>query len=234
MTEQNDSLRSRNMRKRRERILAEARGMITQAGLESFNLRDLAKAAGVTVPTIYNLIGSKEEVMVAIFADILSLLESRIDAERSDQPLALAEAIVNQTAELFATDEPYYRAAFLAVEHVHRMQSRPQSVTLLYNWGAQMQGVGIAACANAGLLRGRIAHRALAGLVKRSFQENLHSWVFGEIPLARFRAESLADLYIILSADAVDTFAAVLARKIEAVTTTQARENAEPVTAAGE
>ena len=60
------SVRAHNMQKRRARILAEARGLLARGGFEAMNLRDLARLAAVTVPTIYNLIGNKEEVIVAL------------------------------------------------------------------------------------------------------------------------------------------------------------------------
>lgn len=44
---------------RRARIIAEARRLIGEHGFDGLSLRKLAAAAGVTVPTIYNLIGGK-------------------------------------------------------------------------------------------------------------------------------------------------------------------------------
>lgn len=220
MIEESDSLRARNMQTRRDRILAEARAIVAKGGADALNLRDLAKAAGVTVPTIYNLVGSKEDLLVALFRGDL---HERIDTSGLTQPLEIAEALAIQTVALFAADEEYYRAAFLAVEHVHRMQSRPQSVTQLYYWGDHLLNAGVEACAKAGLLRGRISPCALAALVKRSFRENLYAWAFGEISLQRFRDEALADLYITLCADAVDTFAPILISKTDAITATLTR-----------
>ena len=49
------SVREFNMAKRRQRILAEARRLIARGGIEALNLRKLAAAAEVTVPTIYNV-----------------------------------------------------------------------------------------------------------------------------------------------------------------------------------
>lgn len=57
------------MAERRERILATAREIIAEQGFEALTLRQLAQTAGVTVPTIYNLIGSKDQVLVAAVAE---------------------------------------------------------------------------------------------------------------------------------------------------------------------
>ena len=58
--------RTRNMEKRRERILEQARKMLAEGGFEALNLRDLADVSGVTVPTLYNLIGNKAEILRAL------------------------------------------------------------------------------------------------------------------------------------------------------------------------
>ena len=65
MTDVVSTLRDTNMRKRRERILHAARTLIATDGFEALNVRALAAAAGVTVPTLYNLIGRKEAIVVA-------------------------------------------------------------------------------------------------------------------------------------------------------------------------
>ena len=65
--------RSINKQKRRERILTEARTIIAERGFDAFNLRDLAERSALTVPTVYNLIGNKDEILKALilgaFAD---------------------------------------------------------------------------------------------------------------------------------------------------------------------
>jgi len=75
------SLREHNMAKRRQRILHEARQLLTRGGYESLNLRALAQAAEVTVPTIYNLLGNKEALVVAL-GRLVSLASMSFDALR--------------------------------------------------------------------------------------------------------------------------------------------------------
>ena len=80
------SLRSQNMQKRRARILAEARGLLARGGFDAMSLRELARLADVTVPTIYNLVGNKEEVLLALFSEVLDEIESRIETGRKAEP----------------------------------------------------------------------------------------------------------------------------------------------------
>ena len=114
-----ETLREQNMQKRRARLLAEARALLTAGGFEAMNLRDLARRSEVTVPTIYNLIGNKEEVLVALFAEALAEIEARVHTVKADTPLALAAAAVEESTGLFAEDEQFYRPAFVAVDTFH-------------------------------------------------------------------------------------------------------------------
>ena len=78
---------------RRARILLRARELMGQGGYEGLSLRKLAAAAEVTVPTIYNLIGAKEQILVELFRHWIAEIEAALDKIEANQPLALAEAI---------------------------------------------------------------------------------------------------------------------------------------------
>ena len=208
------TLRSRNMQRRRERILRTARELLATGGFEALSLRELARRAEVTVPTIYNLVGNKEEVLVALFALAIGEIESRMRATHGTEPLALAEAVVEQSTGLFAEDEGFYRAAFLAVEALDQAGAHPDKVARLFTSGEALIRSGIDACRAAGLLRGRLPGHALAELFLRSFRTNCRSWAFGQLHISAFRRTALADLYVTLAADAVETFQAQLVRRI--------------------
>jgi AcrR family transcriptional regulator len=50
---------------RKARILAAARRLIAEAGFDGLNMRALAEASRVSVPTLYNLFGSKHAILAA-------------------------------------------------------------------------------------------------------------------------------------------------------------------------
>jgi AcrR family transcriptional regulator len=72
------SLHEHNKAERRARILQAARRLIARRGYSRLNMRDLAEEARVSVPTVYNLIGSKQALLTA-------LLETLIDGVASAQ-----------------------------------------------------------------------------------------------------------------------------------------------------
>ncbi|MEX2481665.1 MAG: TetR/AcrR family transcriptional regulator [Gammaproteobacteria bacterium] len=213
-----DTLRARNMRKRRARLLAEARGLLARGGFEALNLRELARLADVTVPTIYNLIGKKEDLLLALGAGVLTELESRIAPAHEADPLTLAAAVVVESTGLFAEDEDFHRAAFLAVEWLDQGGQHHDEVARIYDWVGELISTGIAACRAARLLRGRVAAAMLSDLIMRNFRMSCRGWAFGHYGIDEFRRMALCDLYIALAADAVETFQLQLLHKITELT----------------
>lgn len=202
------------MQKRRARILAEARALLAGGGFEALNLRDLARQAEVTVPTIYNLIGKKEDVLLALAVGVVNDVETRIDPANDADPLCLVTAVVAESVRLFKEDEAFYRSAVLAVEWLDHTPQRHQEVERLYAWVGSLLRPGIIACRRAGLLRGRVPLEAMTGLITRTFRMSCREWALGYCSLDEFRARTISELYIVLAADAVDTFHARLIRRL--------------------
>jgi len=59
------SLFEQHKAERRERILRAARDLVKRRGYDGLTMRDLAAASKVSVPTLYNLFGSKDAILVA-------------------------------------------------------------------------------------------------------------------------------------------------------------------------
>jgi len=94
---------------RRERILVAARTLIEDHGYDGLTMRDLADASGVTVPTVYNLIGSKEQVLLAAVEDQTRPFVSGLEGAAGDL-LDVVEAAVRQMVR-----RPRYYRALLRV-----------------------------------------------------------------------------------------------------------------------
>lgn len=210
-------MRAHNMQKRRARILGVARGLLARGGFDAMNLRELARLADVTVPTIYNLIGNKEELIVALMGEALAEIESRIETVADAAPLERAVAVVTASTALFAEDEDFYRPAFLAVEYLEQSGPHHDKVARLYAWGRRFIDEGLAACRAAGLLRGEVPGAVAGDLVFRSYRANCRAWAAGQYTLAEFERLTLLDIHLALAADAVDAFRRPLLQKITAL-----------------
>ncbi len=105
-----DLVRRRQMAERRERILEAARGLIESRGYEGLTMRDLAGASGVTVPTVYNLIGSKQEVLFAAVEEQTRHFVADLERARGDL-IGVVDAAVRQLLRR----PRYYRALLLVL-----------------------------------------------------------------------------------------------------------------------
>ena len=214
MTSEPNNLRDRNMQKRRVRIFAEARSLLARGGFEALSLRELAKAADVTVPTIYNLIGNKDEVLLALGADVLKEVEARVQLVKSGDPLSRAIATVTESTELFAEDEDLYRSAFLAVEWLSQRARHHAKAVEILDWAGAVFAKGFLACRKAGLLRGRIPSATLGAHMMRCFRTNCREWAFGICDLDELNRIALVDLFTTLAADAEDAFHIQLTQEV--------------------
>ena len=131
-------LRTTNKLRRRQQILLAARDLITADGIEALTMRTLADAAQVSVPTIYTLVGGRDDVIAALLAQgvhrfdvglaglgarglfrvtgIIDLLTGIVDHERELVRGLLASGVLTQTGPdrfpLLHRVQPELRRAF--------------------------------------------------------------------------------------------------------------------------
>jgi len=207
--------RAQNMEKRRERILKEARKMLAEGGFDALNLRDLAEVSGITVPTIYNLIGNKAEVLKALvmgaFADYEASVENRLPCPTEQLPALMMGTLT----EMIARDEDYFRATALASERLENESDEHGDYGFkrapLRKYAGQL-------CRDAraeGLLRGEIDSEQLIVQMTCTHQIAFRDWAHHAISLEEFKNQSLCGFYVALAADAVDGFRDSLAAKLE-------------------
>lgn len=69
LTSGGPGLRSRKKAKRRDEIIAVARTLFAQQGVDATTMADIAAAAGISAPTVFNYFGSKDGVLIALITD---------------------------------------------------------------------------------------------------------------------------------------------------------------------
>lgn len=65
----NAGLRSRKKAKRREEILDHARALFGERGVDATTMAEIAEAAGVSTPTVFNYFGNKDGILISIIAE---------------------------------------------------------------------------------------------------------------------------------------------------------------------
>ncbi len=199
-------LRSQNKHKRRERILARARELLAREGFDALNLRDLAGSAGISVPTIYNLIGCKEQLLKELTLGGFADFEARLRRKQPVPVVELPATMIDTLMEMIAADENYFRASFLANERIEDGRE-PQGDPGYRRVPLRRLGRKLLDEAQGqGLLRGDIPADNLVEQALACHERAAHDWAHRFISLDEFRAESLRGFYIALAADAVDEF----------------------------
>ena len=193
--------RLRNMDARRQRILSAAEGMLASGGAAALTVRAVAEKAGVTVPTIYNLIGSKEQVVAALITAALDRLDQALQALPERHGLARAEAAVQCSAELFFAAPEQYSAVFRALQDI---QGQPGEAALgpLFRRAGEVYCQAVREAQNDGSLHGRLAPLPLGHHILHAQIETFRLWGVGSLPEAATRARAFYALYVSLMADA--------------------------------
>lgn len=69
----------------------------------------IAARAGMSTPSLYNLIGTREALLGALLDDMFLSLEERVSALGAADPIARGQAVVIEGARLFAADPQVFR-----------------------------------------------------------------------------------------------------------------------------
>jgi len=204
MLKSTETTRSTNMAKRRALILSHARNVIANEGFDALKLRDLAARAGITVPTIYNLIGGKSDILALIIEDLITRLEVVHESARYGNVENVFEAQIDTRLELFAKDESYYRAAYIAGDRIGLFeQSSPSG---LYARSLRLTTSSCKKATEAGLLCGHISSEQLGRQIYGCYRLARQDWVNGYHDLKALRKQALTGVFLSLAADAKPAF----------------------------
>lgn len=204
--------RAINMSKRRALILSCAQAIIAKQGFDALKIRDLAAQSKLTVPTIYNLIGGKNEILALMIEDLVKRLTAVQPQLPSDDIEKAFENQIDGFVELFASDESYYRAAFIAGDRSGLFEQH--SATGIF---AQSVLLPIEACKSAvqaGLLNGGISSEQLGRQIYGCYRLARQDWALGHFDLEQFRRQALTGILVCLASDAVADFHQRLMQRI--------------------
>ena len=205
--------RNANMALRRKRILNTARDIIADAGFDALSIRELARRADLTVPTIYNLIGNKSAVIAELFDDTISPFEHLRYITHDDDPAAGPERFYETLIASLRANENYHRAEFLAREHL-----RETGDAMAISMHARVVRIAIEACEQAheaGLLRGSLTSRQLGEQIDHLVRLAFQDWAHGAIKLEALHRRLLVGTYLCLAADATDAYHPLFVAKIQ-------------------
>jgi AcrR family transcriptional regulator len=113
-----------------EAIVAAARRLITERG-DQFTTQELVKEAGVALQTFYRIFGGKDQLLLAVFEDLIG--ESCVDYERAAEALPdpVARLHFYVTVTVGSVGESTYGIGprFVTAEHWRLHQLFPEEMT---------------------------------------------------------------------------------------------------------
>jgi AcrR family transcriptional regulator len=112
---------------RRAAILATAREMIAESGYEAITVRDLAQRCRVSVPTLYNQFGGKDEVLAAAIQEHFVQVLGENSVEDSEPSFECLINVLDRCSNQFLTLATYHQRlleAFASLDATAAVQRR--------------------------------------------------------------------------------------------------------------
>jgi AcrR family transcriptional regulator len=203
-TVRGNATRQTNKELRRQRILDIARRQIASDGFEAFTLKELATESEVTVPTVHNLFGKKQDIFRVLCTEMVERIDEALASPDIADPIEALHVFVEKLLGLYRDDEAFYRAAFLAGERSGLFEH--DLPTGIYNKSLKVaEGLCQQAKEN-GFLEGNIDTPRLASQLFNCQRLARHDWVGGYIDLDRYRVQVLTGMCLTYAADATPAF----------------------------
>lgn len=210
--------RETGIAERKERIFAAAKAILARDGYESLTTRSLAKAAGLTVPTLYNLIGDKTQIVSQTLARSVEEVWARLDFDSRSTPLEMADAIIDAAYTVIHKDREYHRSLLSLMDKAGiSFAAHPERNDAGARAAARCVDMAETTCAKAismGLLRGSIPSEELGQQMFAAYRGPMRDWLEGVIDDAEMLRRQRRGFYLILASDAEDAFRADLIARV--------------------
>ncbi len=169
----------------RHRIQRAARKLVAERGYDGLTMRDLARAARVSVPTLYNLFGSKDAILVAELETLTASIAAQLVLPASASFLERGQAAFDAGQRLIEESPEFFRAVtqmFLTSPESGEMRRRADEAFIA------ILRTNLAAAKAAGQLADWADPDTVARHGLMLYNANFLRWAIGEIDLAEFRA----------------------------------------------
>jgi AcrR family transcriptional regulator len=192
-----DGLRERNKAKRRDAILDAALDLLHTTPVAALSTQRIAERAEVSPATVYNLVGTRQELLAALIDRVLDgLVDTLAATDRPHDPVADAATIIEQSARAFIAEGDAFRRVVNAASDV----AAPRAPMRFDP--AQLQIAAMRAAQERNLLRADVDPDALGRQVFWSYNGALMAWANGVLSDEAFVAAALHGLAVVLAAAA--------------------------------
>ena len=220
------SKREQSIADRKKRILDAAREIIAREGYDALTTRGLAEAAGVTPPTLYNLVGDKTAIISAMASSTIEALWDRLEFDRRGSPMAMADAVLDEAFVQIMEAPAFSKGTFLALERLGIAFAydplREDVGAYTARRSVEMAEYTCRAATKTGQLRGNLDPHELALQMFGAYRAALDDWLHDTIDADEMLRRQRIGFYSVLAADASDEFREELIGRIAKLSSSKA------------
>jgi AcrR family transcriptional regulator len=190
-------LRDLNKARRRDAILDATVTLFGQRPAEVVTTEEIASLAGVAPATVYNLIGTRDDVVRAVVSRILAELAESLSALEPTDPIAAAELVVDQTVAAFVADSAAFR-------QIIRLAPRGSSTRPDLVDPSEFQVAAMRQAQHLGIIRADVDAGGLGRQIYLSYVGAMNLWSVGRLDDDGFLVAARHGLFTALAAAATD------------------------------
>ncbi len=185
--------RERNIEARRQQILQAARVLLSRGGLAALSMRKLAEEASLSVNTLYNLWGTREEILRALTLDARDRMEASLPRDESpDDPVEYCRSLVRASVRETCRQHELFRPMMLAWLE-GEIAGNPSPVEPMAHSILALAQV-IRKARTRGFLESTLKPEQVAWQIHHGAQFASIQWALGRIDDAHFEARALYGL----------------------------------------
>jgi AcrR family transcriptional regulator len=173
------------VRTRRARILAAARKLLAQEGSERLTVKDLASEVELSVPTIYNLIGTRQDVLIQAMND------HTIAMCKMAKDTAVYPHFVLGLADMYAVLAERYPEFMRAITLAY-FSGKAELFNPWHDCGVRLIVESLVDTQKAGLLRSEFNPEKVGRRCSAAISTSLYEWTIGAISNNELRDELLS------------------------------------------
>ena len=191
----------RNKARRRTAILESTLELLRTTDIEKVSIEAIATTAGVAPATVYNLMGSRESLLLSCIDRVLNaLVDDLIRVPVNEDPLGSAVRIIERSCDAFIVDGDAFRQIVGAVNKIIRGGG-----AVLMDAG-QLQILAMHAVRDAGILSDDADPVAIGRQIFLSYNGALFAWAARQLTDDGFRAAALHGLWTVLLAWSAEAY----------------------------
>lgn len=165
------SLRERNKAKRRDAIIDSCIALLRVHPIGDVSIERIAEVAEVAPATVYNLVGSREQLLLACIDRVIErLVDSLVRVDPAQDPIGAAQRIVDESVDAFTAEPDAYRQIIGALGDFSRTRS------MMAIDPAQLQIAAMREAHASGILRADADPVAVGRQIYLSYNGALFSW----------------------------------------------------------